>query len=77
MHLLVGTTYDNDITGLARDDDANLNQRQSKSENESFSVESSGTADNTKTIVAMALSDFAGLNKDNTGSFSSDLIMPI
>lgn len=52
-------TYHNDVTGIGRDDDSCLAQRQSKSEN-------SGS------IVGIANGTFAATNQANTNSFSAD-----
>jgi hypothetical protein len=52
-------TYHNDVTGIGRDDDSCLAQRQSKSEN-------SGS------IVGIANGTFATTNQGNTNSFSAD-----
>lgn len=52
-------TYHNDVAGIGRDDDSNLEQKQSKSEN-------------SDAIVTMALGSVAGDNQSNANSFSAD-----
>lgn len=53
-------TYQNDVTGVGRDDDSELNQLQSASVN-------------TDDIVTMGLGEIASTNLNNTHSFASDL----
>ncbi len=55
-----GATYFNDVTGIGRDDESNLLQKQSKSEN-------------TDGMVAIGLNSIAASNTANAGSFSGDL----
>ncbi len=52
-------TYHNDVTGIGRDDDSCLSQKQSKSEN-------SGS------IVGIALDSFADTNEENTNNFTAN-----
>ncbi|MCE7996781.1 MAG: hypothetical protein HEP71_32775, partial [Roseivirga sp.] len=52
-------TYHNDIAGIGRDDDSELNQKQSKSAN-------------TDAIVSIGLGSVAATNSTNSNSFSAD-----
>lgn len=52
-------TYHNDVTGIGRDDDSCLSQKQSKSENAS-------------SIVGIALGSFAATNQANTNNLTVD-----
>lgn len=52
-------TYHNDVTGIGRDDDSCLSQKQSKSEN-------------ANSIVGIALNTFATTNQENTNNFTAD-----
>lgn len=54
------TTYDNDIAGIGRDDDSELNQKQSK-------------LVNSDAIVAMGLREIATDNASNPNTFAADL----
>ncbi|MEM6698124.1 MAG: hypothetical protein AAF599_06995, partial [Bacteroidota bacterium] len=55
----IGSSYDNDITGIGQDDDSGLFQKQSKSINAGA-------------MLSLAVGNLAATNADNTGTFSAD-----